>query len=102
MARRRTWGSRVPLPRDAGQAARWAAAGAAGVLALGVSAAAALHHQFLRRPLPDYEGRRRVEGLSAPVEIRRDRWGVPHITAQTVEDLWFAEGYCHGQDRLWQ
>ena len=92
----------MPLPRDAGQAARWAAAGAAGVLALGVSAAAALHHQFLRRPLPDYEGRRRVEGLSAPVEIRRDRWGVPHIRAQTVEDLWFAEGYCHGQDRLWQ
>jgi penicillin G amidase len=92
----------VPLPRDAGQAMRWAAAGAAGVAALGASAAAALRHQLLRRPLPRYEGRRRVEGLSASVEIRRDRWGVPHIRAETVEDLWFAEGYCHGQDRLWQ
>ena len=41
-------------------------------------------------------------GSRAPVEIRRDRWGVPHIRAETAEDLWFAEGYCHGQDRLWQ
>lgn len=43
-----------------------------------------------------------MEGTSAPVEIRRDRWGVPHIRAQTKHDLWFGLGYCHGQDRLWQ
>jgi penicillin G amidase len=92
----------VPLPRDAGEAARWAAAGVAGAAALAASGAAAVRHQFLHRPLPSYEGRRRVQGLSAPVEIRRDRWGVPHIRAETVEDLWFAQGYCHGQDRLWQ
>ncbi len=50
----------------------------------------------LRGPAP------RRGAFRAAVEIRRDRWGVPHIRAETVEDLWFAEGYCHGQDRLWQ
>jgi penicillin G amidase len=93
---------RVPLPRDARSAARWAAAGAAGTAAVGASAAAAIRHQFMRRPLPSLEGRQSASGLSAPVEIRRDRWGVPHISARTIEDLWFGQGFCHGQDRLWQ
>lgn len=92
----------LPLPHDARSAAGWAAAGAAGTAAFAASVAAAIRHQFLRRPLPRYEGRERVAGLSAPVEIRRDRWGVPHIRATTPEDLWFAQGFCHGQDRLWQ
>lgn len=91
-----------PLWRDGRRLARWSAAGLVGGTALGASAAAAIRHQFLRRSLPRTEGRKRVEGISAPVEIRRDRWGVPHISATTIEDLWFAQGYCHGQDRLWQ
>ena len=49
-----------------------------------------------------HEGELRVDGLERPVEIRRDRWGVPHIRAQTSDDLWFGQGFCHGQDRLWQ
>ena len=40
--------------------------------------------------------------MEQAVEIDRDRWGVPHIHAKTKGDLWFAEGFCHGQDRLWQ
>ena len=36
------------------------------------------------------------------VEILRDRWGVPHVYAQDVHDLYLAEGFCHAQDRLWQ
>ena len=43
-----------------------------------------------------------VEGLTQPVEIIRDRWGVPHIYAQTVHDLFFAQGYITAKDRLWQ
>jgi penicillin G amidase len=43
-----------------------------------------------------------MEGLDGTVEVRRDRWGVPHIRAATAHDLWFAQGFCHGQDRLWQ
>lgn len=41
-------------------------------------------------------------GLRKPVEILRDRWGVPHIYAQTVEDLFFAQGYITAKDRLFQ
>jgi penicillin amidase len=37
-----------------------------------------------------------------PVEILHDRWGVPHIYAQSPEDLVFAQGYIHAQERLWQ
>ena len=43
-----------------------------------------------------------VKGLRAPVEILRDRWGVPHIYARNVHDLFFAQGYIAAKDRLWQ
>jgi penicillin amidase len=44
----------------------------------------------------------RAPGLEQPVEILRDRWGVPHIYAATVHDLFFAQGYITGRDRLFQ
>ena len=43
-----------------------------------------------------------VKGVSAPVTVRRDQHGVPHIDAQTQEDLFVAQGYVTAQDRLWQ
>ena len=55
-----------------------------------------------RLPYPKTRGRVRLEGLAAPVEIFRDRWGVPHIYARTSDDLFFAQGYVHAQDRFWQ
>ncbi len=57
---------------------------------------------FLRRFLPQTEGSTRLPGLHGPVEIIRDRWGVPHIYAEDEDDLFFAQGYVHAQDRLWQ
>lgn len=47
-------------------------------------------------------GRIRLPGLSAGVEILRDRWGVPHIYASNRHDLLFGQGFVHAQDRLWQ
>jgi penicillin amidase len=44
----------------------------------------------------------RVAGLEKQVEILRDRWGVPHIYAATVHDLFFAQGYITAKDRLFQ
>jgi penicillin amidase len=41
-------------------------------------------------------------GLREPVEILRDRWGVPHIYARNSHDLFFAQGYTAALDRLWQ
>lgn len=55
-----------------------------------------------RRPLPVIQGNLRLAALRAPVEIIRDRWGVPHIYAQNDDDLFFAQGFVHAQDRLWQ
>ena len=66
------------------------------------SGAAVLWHRLMRRPLPQVKGTIEVAGLHGPVRVRRDRWGVPHIEADVREDLYFAQGYCHGQDRLWQ
>ena len=43
-----------------------------------------------------------VPGLTAPVTVQRDTHGVPHITAQNLDDLWIAQGYVTAQDRLWQ
>jgi penicillin amidase len=76
----------------------------AGAVALGLTgaAAAALWHRLARRPLPRVKGTIEVEELRGKVRVRRDRWGVPHIEAEEWDDLHFAQGYCHGQDRLWQ
>jgi penicillin amidase len=43
-----------------------------------------------------------LAGLQQPVEVIRDRWGVPHIYARNVHDLFFAQGFVAAQDRLWQ
>jgi penicillin amidase len=40
--------------------------------------------------------------LKAPVEILRDKWGVPHIYAQNSDDLFFAQGWITAKDRLFQ
>jgi len=43
-----------------------------------------------------------IDGVSAPVRIVRDTWGVPHIYAQSADDLFFAQGFVQAQDRLFQ
>ncbi len=44
----------------------------------------------------------RIPALSARVEVRRDRWGVPHIYARNQRDLFIAQGFVAAQDRLFQ
>lgn len=76
----------------------------AGAVGTGLFAAAVgtAWHFLARRPLPKTTGRIELQGLEGPVRVRRDRWGVPHVEAAHAPDLWFAEGFCHAQDRLWQ
>jgi penicillin amidase len=76
-------------------------AGAAGT-GLAAATVVAAWHWLARRPLPQQKGRIELEGLEGPVQVRRDRWGVPHIEAGGRHDLYFAQGFCHAQDRLWQ
>jgi penicillin amidase len=61
-----------------------------------------LYAYVFRRPWAQHNGTLSVHGLRNPVEIVRDRWGVPHIYARDLSDLLFAQGYTHAQDRLWQ
>jgi penicillin amidase len=55
-----------------------------------------------RAALPALDGDLHLAGLSAPVIVRRDAHGVPHIEAANEDDLFFAQGYVTSQDRLWQ
>lgn len=55
-----------------------------------------------RRNLPQTSGKLQLPGLEGPVEVLRDRWGIPHIYAGSRHDLFFAQGFVHAQDRLWQ
>jgi penicillin amidase len=55
-----------------------------------------------RRRLPRTDGVLQLPGLQSPVEVLYDRWGVPHIYALTERDLFFAQGFVHARDRLWQ
>lgn len=43
-----------------------------------------------------------LPGLSAPITITYDIWGVPHVNAASEDDLFFANGFVHARDRLWQ
>ncbi len=55
-----------------------------------------------RAALPQLDGNVHLTGISAPVTIRRDAHGVPHIDAATQDDMMVAQGYVTAQDRLWQ
>ena len=57
---------------------------------------------FVYRPLPQVDGTIVVNGLHRDVSVDRDRWGIPHIRADSTEDMVEAQGYVMAQDRLWQ
>ena len=51
---------------------------------------------------PQRNGRLALNHLSAPVTVRYDERGVPHIDANTEADMYRALGYVQAQDRLFQ
>ena len=55
-----------------------------------------------RDRLAQLDGKIELDGLSAPVEVLRDRWGIAHIYARDTADLFFAQGFVAAQDRLYQ
>lgn len=78
-------------------------------LALGVAAVGAVagllslrEQRRLQASWPREEGTAALAALGAPVDVARDRRGIPHIEAQSEEDAWRALGYVHAQDRLGQ
>jgi penicillin amidase len=67
-----------------------------------VAASVAWLKGAMREQLPTLDGELRLPGLSAPVLVRRDEHGIPHIQAANMDDLLEAQGFVVAQDRLWQ
>ncbi len=59
-------------------------------------------HFFFAQGMPRYEGKLTLPALDAPVSVVYDAEGVPHITAESVHDLYIAQGYVQAQDRMFQ
>src|SRR5438552_939481 len=76
--------------------ARWDAA----AVALGLAASVGGAYLYARWSLPLTTGTIAVAGLSAPVEIVRDRDAITHVFAATKADGRFGLGYAQAQDRL--
>ncbi len=57
---------------------------------------------FVTKSHPQIDGTAHIAGLKSKVEVVRDPMGIPHIYADNVDDLFFAQGYVQAQDRLWQ
>ena len=72
------------------------------VAALGVAASVSWLKKAMREQAPQLDGQLQLPGLSAPVMVRRDVHGVPHIQAASMDDLLEAQGFVVAQDRLWQ
>ena len=72
------------------------------LIVIGLLAAGGWFYRTAMKSLPQLDGELHVAGLHAPVTVVRDTYGVPHIQASTLEDLFFAQGYITAQDRLWQ
>ena len=73
-------------------------------LLLATLASAALCAFFWYRSAsqPQIKGGIRLSGPGAPIDIVRDAEGIPHIYAESAADAYFALGFVHAQDRLWQ
>ncbi|KAB1147096.1 penicillin acylase family protein [Streptomyces luteolifulvus] len=56
----------------------------------------------VRASFPQTKGSITLEGLSGPVDVRRDGYGIPQIYASSDEDLFMAQGYVQAQDRFYE
>ncbi len=72
------------------------------VAAVSIAAGVSWLRTAMRDQLPKLDGDLQLPGLSAPVLVRRDSHGIPHIQAATMDDLLEAQGFVVAQDRLWQ
>src|SRR5450755_915546 len=57
-------------------------------------------YRAVRAALPQEDGTIQVSGLAQPVMVTRDSLGIPTITASSLDDLFFGQGYITAQERL--
>ena len=72
------------------------------VMVLALAAGMIFLNSVKTRAVPDYNANIDLENLTAPVTVFRDSLGIPHIYADSEEDLYRTVGYVMAQDRLWQ
>jgi len=74
------------------------------LLGAGLSATGAAWGMFwlAQGPGPAASGQLTIRGLGKPVQLVRDRLGVPHIAGRSLADAFRGLGVAHAQDRLWQ
>ncbi len=59
-------------------------------------------HKIKTQAIPDYSADINIKGLTAEVDVYRDKYGIPHIYAENEADLYKVTGYIMAQERLWQ
>jgi penicillin amidase len=72
------------------------------LVALAAGAGALWLRRAMQAQLPQLDGDRHTIAVTQPVTVQRDHQGVPHISADSLDDLIAAQGYVAAQDRLWQ
>ncbi len=70
--------------------------------ALLITAAVLILFAFLKTKAPQYSGTKSLQGIEDEVDIFFDDYGIPHISAQNEPDAFFALGYTHASERLFQ
>lgn len=91
----------TPRPRWGRRIGIIAFAVVAGVIVLALIAASVITWT-VARSFPQRDGEIALTGLSADVTVERDALGVPVVTADSTDDLFFAQGYVQAQDRFWE
>ncbi|MET0908991.1 MAG: penicillin acylase family protein [Ilumatobacteraceae bacterium] len=74
----------------------------AGLLAVVLVGGAVFSYITVRTSFPDTTGSVQIAGITSEVTVKRDAMGIPHIYADTPEDLFLAQGYVHAQDRFYE
>jgi penicillin G amidase len=78
------------------------AAGTIGGLVLLLALCIGGLYLWLGMSLPQISGTATLPGISGDIVIARDKAGVPHIVAKSVDDAFFAIGFAQAQDRIFQ
>ena len=60
-----------------------------------------INRQDLKSAIPSLTGSVQLRGLQDTVKVFRDRYGIPHMKAESELDAFFAQGFVTAQDRLW-
>lgn len=80
---------------------RWLLIGVVALVVLVAAGGAGLYF-YMRGSVPDTTASFRLEGLQGKVTVYRDEHGIPYIYAGSTDDAYFALGFVHAQDRMFQ